>query len=140
MFIWKRKELRVVSTVLFGASILLSPVDQSFACKKMENDMTITQEIKDLAKNIKDYTKEKSKVYEEKVESVLKKMKNRMGDAKDTLKDKFTDRYEQIQAEYRELKEKSADKKEAAYNNMLKKLQDLNDDMERAIDKEKAKK
>lgn len=107
--------------------------------KQGENMKTVTEELKEMGHNVKEFTKSKSDTYGNRIESTMERMRERTNEIKDDTKTALLQRYDQAKTQYDEIKAKSKDKKDEAYHNLLQNLEELNDDIEKSIQEENKK-
>lgn len=134
----------LLSTFFFTLSILVTgagfTVNAGQNNQQEESHMkSITDELKDMAQNLKEYSKAKSKTYQEKLHDLTQKTRSKIDHLRHDLRESLIHRYDQAKAQYDTLINKGEEKEEEAYKNLLRNLEDLNDEIERSTEREKEK-
>jgi ribosomal protein S15P/S13E len=122
MEILMKKFLQVTST-----AILLATSITSYADLNKEAEMTsLTQEIRELKDNIKEYSQDKYETYSLQAKKIIDQQKKLVLNMKVDQKLKFDKQILQIEKEMDDLNNASSYKKEELYKEIIAKLEKLN--------------
>lgn len=97
---------------------------------------TITQELKELAHHIKEYTAAKSSTYNHQINATIEKMGKKINEIKNDSKAALLKRYEEVKTQYAEIKEKGEHEKKEAYNKLVNRFDSLNQEIEKNTEEE----